>query len=86
MYHGANGMRPDLVPVGGDFVAGLCGSRELERTRRAVVVARNRGVSGVGDGVATGQVSSAPSILLLPHKAREQSEVTRNIKGGVWGI
>ena len=74
MYHGANGMRPDLVPVGGDLVAGLCGPRKLERAGRTVIVARNRGVSGVGDGVATGQVSSAPSILLLPQKARGKAK------------
>ena len=59
MYHGANGMRPDLVPVGGDGGAGLDGSGELEGTRGTVIIARDGRVRRVLDRVAA-HIQSAP--------------------------
>ena len=52
VYHGADGMRPDLVPVSGDGRASSDGGGQLESTRRAVIIASNLRVRRISDWVA----------------------------------
>lgn len=75
-------MRPNLVPVGCDLVAGCSAGGELERTRRAVVVARDGRVRGVGDGVAIARdiISTCYPSLLFPHKGRGHTECVKASK------
>ena len=51
-HHRAVRVRPDLVPVGSDWLASADGSGQLESARASVVVAGERGVGRVLDGVA----------------------------------
>ena len=50
--HGADGVRPDLVPVRCDGRAGSDGRGQLEGAGGTVVIARDLGIGGIGNGVA----------------------------------
>lgn len=52
VYHGADGVRPRVVPVSGDGRTGLDVRGKLESTRGSIIVAGELSISGIGDGVA----------------------------------
>ena len=55
-YHGADGMRPGVIPVGRDLRARSDGGGQLKSTGATTVIARKLRIGGVGDGVAKDQM------------------------------